>query len=400
MKFLASTVALILLINLTINAQFKRKNEINKLMDSISKSNPLPTFVVGGVNKKGVFYQYNHGNKIWSEKTPVSDNHIFRIASMTKAITSVAALQLVEQGKLQLDEPLDKLMPEMASIPILTKDGKLVKATKSITLRHLLTHTAGFGYPYFNDELDKFKKNMPANYAYPDLPRVFEVGSSWQYGTNTDWVGKIVEKVSGKDLETYFRDNIFQPLGMTRTFFNVPDNMVSEISTFGKLNGDHFVADTVFQYKNLKPKTFSGGGGLFSTFIDYAQFIRCILNDGTLNNHQIIKKSTVDLMFTNNIGELLTTVNVSSHNYAYLLNPKTTFFGVNKYGLAWAIDQTGRKNIHNAGTVYWCGIGNTFYSIDRKKGEAVLFFSNSFPLGNSFTEELYYNAEGAIYNIR
>ena len=105
-------------------------------------------------------------------------------------------------------------------------------------------------------------------------------------------------------------------------------------------------------------------------------------------------------MFTNNIGELLTTVNVSSHNYAYLLNPKTTFFGVNKYGLAWAIDQTGRKNIHNAGTVYWCGIGNTFYSIDRKKGEAVLFFSNSFPLGNSFTEELYYNAEGAIYNIR
>jgi CubicO group peptidase (beta-lactamase class C family) len=400
MKFLASTIALILLINSTINAQFKRKNEINKLMDSISKSNPLPTFVVGGVNKKGVFYQYNHGNKIWSEKTPVSDNHIFRIASMTKAITSVAALQLVEQGKLQLDEPLDKLMPEMASIPILTKDGKLVKATKSITLRHLLTHTAGFGYPYFNDGLDKFKKNMPANYAYPDLPRVFEAGSSWQYGTNTDWVGKIVEKVSGKDLETYFRDNILQPLGMTRTFFNVPDDMISEISTFGKLNGDHFVADTVFQYKNLKLKTFSGGGGLFSTFKDYAKFIRCILNDGTLNNHQIIKKSTVDLMFTNNIGELLTTVNVSSPNYAYLLNPKTTFFGVNKYGLAWAIDQTGRKNVHNAGIVYWCGIGNTFYSIDRKKGEAVLFFSNSFPLGNSFTEELYYNAEGAIYNIR
>ena len=363
MKFLSITMSLFLLVSSSINAQFKRKNEIDNLLNSISKNNPLPAFIAGGVNKTGVFYQYNHGNKIWSGKTPINENHLFRIASMTKAITSVAALQLVEQGQLQLDEPLDKLMPEMASIPILTKDGKLVKATKSITLRHLLTHTAGFGYPYFNDGLDKFKKNMPANYAYPDLPRVFEAGSSWQYGTNTDWVGKIVEKVSGKDLETYFRDNILLPLGMTRTFFNVPDDMVSEISTFGKLNGDHFVADTVFQYKNLKLKTFSGGGGLFSTFIDYAQFIRCILNDGTLNNHQIIKKSTVDLMFTNNIGELLTTVNVSSPNYAYLLNPKTIFFGANKYGLAWAIDQTGQKNIHNAGTVYWCGLGNTFYSI-------------------------------------
>jgi len=400
MKFLGTTMALIILINSSINAQFKRKNEINKLMDSISKSNPLPTFVVGGVNKKGVFYEYNHGNKIWSEKTLVSDNHIFRIYSMTKAITSVAALQLVEQGKLQLDEPLDKLMPEMAEIPILSKDGKLVKATKSITLRQLLTHTAGFGYPFFHDGLDKFSKNMPANYAYQDLPRVFEAGSSWQYGTNTDWVGKIVEKVSGKDLETYFRDNILKPLGMNRTFFSVPDSLVSEISTFGQLNGNQFVADTVSQYKDLKLKNFSGGGGLFSTFKDYAQFIRCILNDGTLNNQQIVKKSTVDLMFTNNIGDLFTTVNDPSPNYAFLINPKTTFLGANKFGLAWAIDQTGRKNIHNAGTAYWCGVANTFYSIDRKKGEAVLFFSNSFPLGNSFTEELFYNAEGAIYNIR
>jgi CubicO group peptidase (beta-lactamase class C family) len=226
MKFLSTAMALFLLVSSSINAQFKRKNEIDNLLTSISKNNPLPTFVAGGVNKTGVFYQYNHGNKIWLGKTPINENHIFRIYSMTKAITSVAALQLVEQGKLQLDEPLDKLMPEMASIPVLTKDGKLVKAIKSITLRHLLTHTSGFGYPFFSDGLDKFTKNMPANYAYSDLPRLFESGSSWQYGTSTDWVGKIVEKVSGKDLETYFRDNILQPLGMTRTFFNVPNELV------------------------------------------------------------------------------------------------------------------------------------------------------------------------------
>ena len=190
MKLLCTTMAFFLLIHSSINAQFKRKNEINKLMDSISKSNPLPTFVVGGVNKKGVFYEYNHGNKIWSEKTPVSDNHIFRIYSMTKAITSVAALQLVEQGKLQLDEPLDKLMPEMAEIPILSKDGKLVKATKSITLRHLLTHTAGFGYPFFHDGLDKFSKNMPTNYAYQDLPNIhftYKINRNFPKFNKTDY---------------------------------------------------------------------------------------------------------------------------------------------------------------------------------------------------------------------
>ena len=105
-------------------------------------------------------------------------------------------------------------------------------------------------------------------------------------------------------------------------------------------------------------------------------------------------------MFTNNIGDLFTTVTDPSPNYSFIINPKTTFLGTNKYSVAWAIDQTGRKNIQNAGTAYWCGVGNTFYSIDRKKGEAVLFFSNSFPLGNSYTEELYFNAEGAIYNLK
>ena len=200
---------------------------IDKVMDSIAKNNPLPTFIVGGLTKNGLFYEYHHGNKLWEGKEPITNNHIFRIYSMTKAVTSLAAMQLVERGKITLDEPLDKLMPEMAEIPILTKEGKLVKATKSITLRQLLTHTAGFAYPFLHNGLNKFQK--PSDWKYQDFPRVYEAGEKWQYGTNIDWIGKIVEKISGQTLEMYFKENITGPLGMNRTFFSVPDELVNEI---------------------------------------------------------------------------------------------------------------------------------------------------------------------------
>lgn len=400
MKKIAATMLMLLVILTTSKAQFNKKKQYDRVMDSIAKYNPLPTFIAGGIDRKGVFYEYHHGSKIWGKQDPINDNHIFRIYSMTKAIASVAAMQLVEQGKLQLDEPLDKLMPEMAEIPILTKEGKLVKATKSITLRQLLTHTAGFAYTFLHDRLDHFYKNIPADYHYQDLPRVFEAGTKWQYGTNIDWVGKIVEKVSGKDLETYIQENISKPLGMNRTFFSVPDSLISEITTFGNLKNDHFEADTIAQYKDLKTKTYSAGGGLFSTFHDYAQFIRCILNDGKLNNHQILKKSTINLMFTNNIGDLITQFEDPTTAYPYLVYDKGHFFGPNKFGLGWAIDQTGRKHIRNAGTAYWCGIANTYYSIDRKKRKAVMFFTNTLPGSNKYADEAYFKAEGTIYDIK
>lgn len=399
MKIIAISIVL-LTFPCLVNAQSNSKLRLDKTMDSIAKHNPLPTFIVGGINKNGVFYEYHHGNKIWSKKTPVNDDHIFRIYSMTKAIATVAAMQLVEQGKLQLDQPLDNLLPEMAAIPILTKDGNLVKPNKSITLRHLLTHTAGFAYPFLHNGLDQFSKHMPADYHYSDLPRVFEAGDKWQYGTNINWVGKLVEKVSGKDLETYIHENISKPLGMSRTFFTVPDSLIGEITTFGQLNGEKFEADTAWQYKDLKPKTYDAGGGLFSTFHDYAQFIRCILNDGTLNKHQILKKSTIDVMFENNMGSLETLLEDPTNAYPFLTSPNSHFLENNKFGIGWAIDQNGRKGIRNPGTVFWSGIANTFYSIDRKRGKAVLFFSNTLPFSNQYAESANFKAEGAIYNIK
>lgn len=400
MKKILSITAILIIGFFSSQAQHSQKAIFDKTMDSIAANNPLPTFIVGGIDKNGIFYEYHHGSKIWGKTTTINDNHIFRIYSMTKAVATVAAMQLVEKGKLQLDEPLDNLMPEMASIPILTKDGKLVKATKSITLRQLLTHTAGFAYPFLHDHLDQFSKHMPADYNYQDLPRVFEAGEKWQYGTNINWVGKIVEKVSGKDLETYIKENISIPLGMNRTFFSVPDSLVSEITTFGQLNGDHFEADTAWQYKDLKPTTYDAGGGLFSTFHDYAQFLRCLLNDGKLNNHQILKKSTIDQMFKNNMGNLETLPLDPTNAYPFLVSAESHFLENNQFGIGWAVDQNGRKGIRSPGTVFWSGIANTFYSIDRNKGKAVLFFSNTLPFSNKYAESANFIAEGTIYNVK
>jgi methyl acetate hydrolase len=359
----------------------------DKTFDSISNNNPLPAFMVAAVNSEAVYYEYDHGKEVWARETPLNANSIFRIYSMTKAIATVAAMQLVEQGKITLDEPLDKLMPEMASIPILKSDGSLVAAKKSITLRQLLTHTAGFAYDFDSYKLFHFKK--PADWAYKDLPRIFEAGDAWFYGTSMDWVGRIVEKISGEDLEQYLRAHVTGPLGMTRTFFTIPDSLVGHLVSFGKLVNNKFVIDSTMIVKKggIKPMEYSAGGGLFSTLHDYATFLRCILNNGTLNGHQILKKTTIDTMFTNQIGEKLGHLEFITNSS--VPNDSTfKYSGSMKFGLGWGI----LGNIF-----FWGGIANTNFSINREAGKAVLFFSNDFPYGNKYCTSISGIAQSIFY---
>jgi CubicO group peptidase (beta-lactamase class C family) len=359
----------------------------DKTFDSISNNNPLPAFMVAAVNKDGVYYEYNHGKEIWTKEKPLDGNSIFRIYSMTKAIATVAALQLVEQGKITLDEPLDKLMPEMAGIPILNNDGSLVPAKNSITLRNLLTHTAGFAYYFDSYRLLHFKK--PANWPYKDLPRIFEAGDAWFYGTSLDWAGAVIEKVSGEDLEHYLKEHVTGPLGMTRTFFTVPDSLVGQVVSFGNLSKNQFVIDSAMIIKKggVRPEFYSAGGGLYSTLNDYATFLSCILNDGTLNGHRILQKSSIDMMFTNQIGDKVAHVemitNTSPPNDSTL-----KYSGPMKFGLGFGI----------LGNIYfWGGIANTYFSINRQSGKAVLFFSNTLPYGNIYCTSINEKAQALFY---
>jgi CubicO group peptidase (beta-lactamase class C family) len=207
---------------------------------------------------------------------------------MTKLLTSIAAMQLVEKGLISLDDELSPLLPEMAKIPILS-NGQLRKANNAITLRHLLTHTSGFGFTFTDKELSTFDTK---DWEYKDLPRRFESGTQFLYGTSTEWVGRLVEKLSGMSLEAYFRQHITGPLGMNRTWYNVPDSLKPFIVSTGA-RGDNgreplkelpgrIPADTVTEH--------NGGGGLYSSPNDFTKLLHCLLNDGALHNKRILKK--------------------------------------------------------------------------------------------------------------
>ena len=253
---------------------FPSEERINQLMSEAIQKSDLPAVVAIAINKNGEKVTYNYGKANWSEDAEVTQEHIFRIYSMTKLVTSIAAMQCVENGLIGLDSDLSGIMPEMTDIPILS-DGNLIEPKNNITLRHLLTHTSGFGYSGMTVEEGDYNKE---NWDYSAWPRHFESGTKFLYGTSTDWAGKLVEKLSGMDLEAYFRKNITGPLKMDRTFFNVPDSLHTLIVSHGRRGdqGENELEELPNRVPTIKATELSGGGGLFSTPSDYTKLLQCL----------------------------------------------------------------------------------------------------------------------------
>lgn len=385
-------ISLLALIIYLIVPGFKAYNQENiVVIDDLSlktyfQNSQLPAAIMGFVTKEGKMHWFAFGPAIWGGKDTVNENNIFRIYSMTKAIASVAALQLVEKGLIGLDDPLGKLMPEMTSIPILTETGELVEAKKSITLRNLLTHTAGFGYDFFDFRLKSFDKT---EWKYDDLPRLFEAGKRWNYGTNTDWVGKIIEKISGEDLETYLRNHVTGPLQMNSTWFNVPDYLKENIVSWGMRDSTGFKE---FMRIPAKVQTeLSAGGGLFSSPKDYLSFLNCMMNDGKYNGGQILKPETVEMMFNNQLDGF-------SIEWGILGRYGGFFDESDLFGLAWAIENSDDEYVRNKGAVYWAGSANTYFTLDKDKGVALVYFTQFFPLNDKVSYEFYRLFEKAVYS--
>ena len=193
------------------STSFPTEQEVTSLMNEAVLNSDLPAIVAIAINKNGKKITYQHGRAIWNEETDVTSDHIFRIWSMTKLVTSIAALQCVENDLIGLDEDLTDVLPEMCKIPILS-DGEIIEPKNKITLRHLLTHTSGFGYSGYTVKMDGFNDE---NWNYEDAPRHFESGTNFLYGTSTDWVGKLVEKLTG--LIGMFGDDVVQLEGVLFT---------------------------------------------------------------------------------------------------------------------------------------------------------------------------------------
>jgi methyl acetate hydrolase len=376
---------------------FPGQEKVVALMNEAVKKSDLPAVVAIAINNKNEKVTYTYGNAIWREDSKITGENIFRIASMTKLITTIAAMQLVESGLIGLDDSLSLLLPEMCKIPILS-NGKLIHPKNKITLRQLLTHTSGFGYPMTDKELATFKDSL---WAYKDLPRRFESGSKFLYGTSTYWLGKLVERLSGVSLETYFRNNITGPLGMNRTWFNVPDSLKQYIVSRGARGPDGLqpLTEIPDRIPTNTVTDFRGDGGLFSTPDDYTILLKCLLNYGTLNNKIILKKEIVLEMTKSQIDNISLWDSSAYYDPGLCCNLKGLVSNDSKWGFAGLIESKDEPYGPKAGTISWGGAFNTFFYIDFKSGIAVSIFTQTIPFNHPETMNLFHRFSEIIYGI-
>jgi CubicO group peptidase (beta-lactamase class C family) len=334
----------------------------------------------------------------------VTPDSIFAIASMTKAITSTAAMQLVELGKVTLEEPVAKHLPELAKLDVLegfdeVGKPKLRPASKPVTLKHLLTHTSGFAYDTWDQSMLKYNAlhPVPPGTVAPLTPLIFEPGTRWQYGTGLDWTGKLVEAVSGQTLEAYFQTNILEPLGMKDTKFSVPEEKFSRlVSVYQRQSTGEFKQNP--RTLPAPPKAFNGGGGLYSTAVDYVRFMQMILRKGAgPGKDRILQARTVELMSSNQTGNIAAgrlktyrpdrSADVDFHagfadryTYGFLLNP---------------VPYEGGRS---AGSLAWAGINNTFYWIDARRGICATIMMQFLPFVDAEAMGLLREFERAVYS--
>lgn len=393
MKNLILFSSIILLI---FGCQQNQTKSSDSTLKTYFESSSIPSAIMGSIDADGKTTWHRFGPSIWEDSTTVvTEDNIFRIYSMTKAITSVAALQLVEKGLIGLDDPLNELMPEMVSIPILGEDGNLIHSDEIITLRQLLTHTSGFSEKYFSSKLYNFK---PESWLYEDKPRLFQPGTSFAYGTGLRWAGRVIEKLSGQDLETYFRKNITSPLKMDETWFNVPEVLSEQIVTFG--GRDSLGNINVWGRIPQKPQTtYPGDMGLFGSPNDYLNFLNCMLNYGKYDGGQLLKKETVLIMLKDNLPIGIKIPKIEEFDNGGIIGyTGGQLEGLinDRWGLAWAIERD-KDEIRPINSAYWAGAANSYFTLDTENKIAVVYFSNYFPFNDKEAYDFYKLYENEVY---
>jgi methyl acetate hydrolase len=326
---------------------------------------------------------------------------------MTKAITSVAAMQLVEQGKLKLDEPVPGIDPTLASPQVL--DGfdaagapTLRPAKRPITLRHLLTHTAGFGYEQWDPSINRYVKQsgLPpratGKIATIRMPLVFDPGDRWLYGINTDWVGRLVEAVSGQSLDVYFREKIFTPLGMKDSGYQPTAEQRARQARLHARQADGSLVVQPVESVPASPEFWSGGGPLYSTGRDYLTFLQMLLQGGAVNGVRLLKAETVAEMYRNSTGSI--PCGVLKTEMPALSNDVDLFPGAPlRWTLGYMLNVDAGPNGRSAGTVSWGGLFNTYYWIDRARKVTGLILTQVLPFADARVLKLYGRFESGVY---
>ncbi|ERF84585.1 beta-lactamase family protein [Bradyrhizobium viridifuturi] len=382
------------------------KAQIDQVLRQKSEAKEIPGVVAVAATGKDVIYEGAFGKRDLSKSDPMTADSVFWIASMTKAVTSAGAMQLVEQGKLSLDEPIGKLLPDLAAPQVLEGfdakgEPKLRPAKAPITLRKLMTHTAGFCYDLWNADMGKYmeKTGTPGIIsclnAALKTPLASDPGTRWEYGINIDFVGKAVEAASGKKLDAYLRDNMFAPLGMSDTGFKISDDMRKRLVGMHARGEDGALAAMPFELEQ-NPEFHMGGGGLYSTAADYIKFCRMILNKGKGNGNQLLRPETVAAMGQNQMGDLsvskMTTAAPPYTNDVDLYPDQ-----VKKWGLSFLINTAKTPEGRSPGSLAWAGLANTYYWIDPSRDVCGVILTQLLPFADKHSLEAFAGFEKGIY---
>ena len=382
------------------------KQQLDDVLQTGVSSGRAAGVVAAIVDRDGELYLGSAGERSVGSGTDMTTDTVGAIFSMTKAVTGVAAMQLVEQGKLDLDADAGTVCPQLSDPVVLEgfdADGKPVTrpAAGPITLRHLLTHTAGFVYDIWNADMARWYEatGTPSVFSLQkqalQTPLMFDPGTQWQYGINIDWVGLMIEQVTGQTLGEYMQAHIFEPLGMADSGFAPGEDQVGRLSAMhARLPDGGLAAIELPAAEN--PEFEMGGGGLVSTMRDYGRFIRMLLNDGELDGVRVLRSETVATMAQNHMGELR--VSELATNAPTFSNDAELFPGEEKsWGLTFQVHEAPSATGAPAGTLTWAGLANSYFWIDRENGIGGCYLSQLLPFADPGSVQVFYNLMQTVY---
>jgi methyl acetate hydrolase len=378
--------------------------KIDEVLQAAVARGDVPGVVALAAGDDGVLYEGAAGRRAADARDPITPDTMLRIASMTKMVTTTAALQLAERGALELDAPVETYRPEFASLQVLEGfdgDTPVLRPPRTrATIRQLITHTAGLGYWFWNRDIDRYEQVtgtpniMPGSDAVFTSPQLSDPGTRFEYGINIDWLGRVTEAVSGQPLDAYFRDNITGPLGMTNTTAKMTDAQRANSAPVHVRGEDGSWTVTGIDWAQ-QPDYRGGGHFLYSTPRDYLAFQRMLLGGGKLGDVRILDQATVKEAFTNQIGELDFPAAIATAHPE--LSADVNLGPDLKWGLGLLLNQAQQPGMRAAGSGAWAGMFNTHFWVDPASRVTGSIFSQTLPFAEPAAFQLYADFEQALY---
>ena len=402
MKFKLALAATALLLSVHVGAaqlSTQGKAELDRYLLEAVGTTHIPGMVALVVDKDGIVYEKGFGLMDKANKKPMTADAIFRLASMTKPITSVGIMMLVEEGKVDLDAPASKYLPALANRQVITSwnavDGtyKAAPAKNPMTVRQLLTHTSGLGYGFTSDVLNRLT-NGSFGVRATSLPLMFEPGTQWLYGESTAVLGEIAQAVSGKEIAVFLQERLLGPLKMTDTTFDVPAEKNPRVVTVHQRNGATMTETPNPAGAITAPHR--GDGGLSGTARDYSMFIRLVLNDGRApGGARLLKPETVKLMSQNHTAPVKVSLQQSTNKLLSENFPVGA--GVDSYALGFQRTEVQAPGLRSVGSLAWAGIYNTEFWIDKEKGIGGVLLMQFLPFYDARAIEVLQGFETRVY---